>query len=229
MGEGSRGRGRGKDRDRERQRPRDNWCHGGGALGSCHVRVIQGVALAGTSRCSAQRSQLTPRGRCFSWPTTTSSARVCTSSGVSGTASRRGSASISGWGQPIGSSRPPAVSRSGPSPLDPALSLTPSCMQGGDSPSSGFLAILLMMQLCQNTRIYGFSLGGVRPPPAGASCLLTRLSRRTLPHSLPRVATCAACIDSSQLAPPAQECTKGCNNYHYFNDVPDNPRSHAYK
>mmetsp|Transcript_27712 Transcript_27712/g.65817 ORF Transcript_27712/g.65817 Transcript_27712/m.65817 type:complete len:197 (-) Transcript_27712:6-596(-) len=31
--------------------------------------------------------------------------------------------------------------------------------QGGDSPSSGFLAILLMLQLCTKPRIYGFSFG----------------------------------------------------------------------
>jgi len=56
--------------------------------------------------------------------------------------------------------------------------------KGGDSPSSGFLAILLMMQVCTKTSIYGFSLGG---------------------------------------------CSKGCGSYHYFNDVPDNPRRSAYK
>eukprot|EP00873_Tetraselmis_striata_P005374 jgi/Tetstr1/425638/TSEL_016058.t1 len=47
--------------------------------------------------------------------------------------------------------------------------------KGGDSPSSGFITILLMLQMCKKTTIYGFSMGAMHimgtaclePPPPG--------------------------------------------------------------
>lgn len=115
----------------------------------------------------------------------------------------------------------------------------PRAIRGGNTASSGFLAIFLALQWCDRVHAYGFSLevGLTPPPPPGAwyNRPATVVPSTLQLYPLSTAILSAHAADRHRTTPPPlfcrpQECrSAGCSrDYHYFKGIADSPWLRAH-